>query len=247
MLKIFLSDDDPFFLSLEKEIIERMIAEEKIDAALCGTARSCAELLMLVGDEGESLVFLDIDYGNNNPNGIDITALLRERAGRVRVVYTTNHAELAMQVLKSGTEPFGFLEKGCDVAELAESLGRYIRMALRLSRSDDTGGESIRLKTGVGETALLRVQDILYLEAEKSVSHGITYRTQNGSAITVISTLDAEKDKLDDRFVKIHRSFLVNKSHIIGMKNGYAVMSDQSEIPCSLKMRAEVRKWLGKN
>lgn len=244
MLKIFLSDDDPFFLSLEKEIIERMIAEERIDAAICGTARSGAELLMLVREESESLIFLDIDYGDNQPNGIDITALLKEHAETARVVYTTNHAELAMKVLKSGTEPFGFLEKGCDVAELANSLQRYIHMALRLSRSDDDDGKSIRLKTGVGETATLRVQDILYLEAKKSVSHGITYRTQNGSAITVISTLDAERDKLDDRFVKIHRSFLANKSHIIGMKNGYVIMSDQSEIPCSLKMRAEVRKWL---
>lgn len=244
MLKIFLSDDDPFFLSLEKEIIERMIAEERIDAALCGTACSGAELLMMVSEESESLIFLDIDYGDNQPNGIDITALLKEHAGTSRVVYTTNHAELAMKVLKSGTEPFGFFEKGCDVAELANSLRRYIHMALRLSRSDDDDGKSISLKTGVGETATLRVQDILYLEAEKSVSHGITYRTQNGSAITVISTLDAERDKLDDCFVKIHRSFLANKSHIIGIKNGYVVMSDQSEIPCSLKMRTEVRKWL---
>lgn len=244
MLRIFLCDDDPFFLALEKDIIERMISYEKINAQIGGIARSGSELLRLTDIEDESLVFLDIDYGNNQPNGIDITALLKERGRCVRVVYTTNHSELAMKVLNSGTEPFGFLEKGCEVAKLAASLRRYIHMALRLSKGDDSDRASVRLKIGAGETAKLCIRDILYLEAEKSVSHGITYHTGNGSVITVISTLDAEKEKLDEGFIRVHRSFLANKTHIIGIKDGYIIMSDQSEIPCSFKMRAEVRKWL---
>ncbi|MCI8332594.1 MAG: response regulator transcription factor [Clostridiales bacterium] len=249
MIKIFLSDDDPFFLSLEKEVVEHIIADNKLNAKLSGAARSGAELLRLSDIDGDSLLFMDIDYGANQPNGIDITAALKKRGSKAKIVYTTNHSELAMKVLKSGTEPFGFLEKDCDIKKLSDSIGRYIQMALRLSaeeHADVYERRIISLKTGVGEQAELCMQDILYLESEKGISHGITYRTDNGSVITVISTLDNEAKKLDDNFVRVHRSFLANQSHMIGMRGGYIVMSDQSEIPCSLKMRSEIKKWLKK-
>ncbi|MCI8590529.1 MAG: response regulator transcription factor [Clostridiales bacterium] len=249
MIKIFLSDDDPFFLSLEKEMVERIIADNKLSAKLGGAARSGAELLRLPNIDSDSLLFMDIDYGVNQPNGIDITAALKKHGSKAKIVYTTNHSELAMKVLKSGTEPFGFLEKNCDVKKLSDSLDRYIRMALRLSAQEHENNPTrgiICLKTGVGEQAELCMQDILYLESEKTISHGITYHTDNGSVITVISTLDHETQRLDDGFVRVHRSFLANQAHMIGMRGGYIVMSDQSEIPCSLKMRSEIKKWLKK-
>ena len=47
-------------------------------------------------------------------------------------MFVTNHQEMAMQVLQSGVEPFGFLEKTTDMRNLKEGFGRYIRMASSL-------------------------------------------------------------------------------------------------------------------
>lgn len=104
--------------------------------------------------------------------------------------------------------------------------------------------ETILLNSGMDEDVSVLLDDIVYLETEKSVSHGITYHTINGSVITIISTLDEEQTKLGDGFIRVHRSYLVNKRHILRMKEGFLKLSNQQEVPCSFRMRSEVKRWI---
>lgn len=249
MLKILLCDDDPFFLSVENTIIGDMIKKEGLDAVVSGMAGTAAQALTLIqNNPGDYLVFLDLDFGKNKPNGIDISALLKKSERKIRVVFTTNHYEMAMKVLKSGAEPFGFLEKGADTKQLAAGLLRYVHMALRLEDKEEKlqESESVRLNVGAGEVVELRISDILYLETNKNISHGITYHTINGSNITVIGTLEAQAKSLGENFLRVHRSFLAAKNQMLAMHDGWIMMSDRQEIPCSLGMRGEVKKWIQK-
>jgi len=247
MLKIFLCDDDPFFLSLESDLISRFIREDKIPAELSGMAGGLSEALTFFeNNPGSYLLFLDLDFGAGQPNGIDISAALKRLKSEIHVVFTTNHHELAMNVLKSGAEPFGFLEKGADMNRLATDLRHYIQMALNISRDNPEGQGFITLNPGCGETAKICISDILYVEAEKNLSHGITYHTVNGSKITIISTLDTESNRLGEGFLRVHRSYLAAKNQILSLRDGYLVLSSRDEIPCSIRMRKEVKKWLEK-
>lgn len=252
MLSIFFCDDDPFFLSLETELMGQILQKTSAKAFIAGRASSFAEALTFFkNNPGDYLVFLDLDFGQNQPNGFDISSALKRLTGRIHIVFTSNHHEMAMDVLKSGVEPFGFLEKGTDLALLSEGLGRYLRLALRLCQ-DKTGQDgrtppSVLLTVGADESVELLLSDILYLEAEKGRSHGITYHTANGSAITVIGTLNEEAGRLGGGFLRIHRSFLASKKHMISLHRGFVTLSNQEQIPCSLPMQQEVRKWLQKN
>lgn len=248
MLKIFLCDDDPFFLSLERDLITRFIREDKLSVEIAGMAGSLSEALnFFENNSGSYLIFLDLDFGTGQPNGMDISAALKRCKAETHVVFTTNHYDLAMDVLKSGTEPFGFLEKGSDMERLSGDLRRYVQMALRIERNSTEKQDYICLNLGCNETAKICVSDILYLEAEKNLSHGITYHTINGSKITIISTLDTESTRLGSGFLRVHRSYLAAKSQILALRDGYLVLSNRTEIPCSLRMRSEVKKWLNKN
>ena len=247
MLKIFLCDDDVFFLSIETDLIEHMIKEEGLEAAIVGKATSISETMtFLKNNPGYYLVFLDLDFGKNQPNGIDISAALKKQMENIHIVFTSNHHEMAMNVLKSGAEPFGFLEKGTDMKLLASGFRRYIHMALRMDQNQAAPKDTICLTVGFGESVELDISDILYLEAEKGISHGITYHTINGSEITILGTLDAEAKRLGECFLRVHRSFLVAKKQILGLHGGFLVLSDQKQIPCSLRMQAEVKRWLQK-
>lgn len=245
MLRILLCDDDSYFLSIEQKAINKIIKNDKINAILAGTLSSASEVLTYVrNNPGEYLIFLDIDFGIDQPNGIDISSLLKKHTSFCKVVFCTNHYEVAMNVLKSGVEPFGFLEKGTDIFVLCSGFRRYINMALRLYTNHNNNSDYITLKVGSQESVNILLSDILYLESEKSISHGITYHTINGSKITVISTLDNEINSLGEAFLRVHRSYIVRKDQMVGIKDGYIVMSERSEIPCSFKIRSEVRKWL---
>lgn len=254
MLKILLCDDDSFFLSLENGIISKIIHDDKLDAAVLCAASSAAEILTFVGSNpGTYLIFIDLDFGESMPNGIDISSLLKQKENEIRVVFTTNHREMAMNVLKSGVEPFGFIEKGTNTDMLAAGIRRYIHMALRAEAKSEAQEqyaelqETVEIPVAPGESIEIPISDILYLESEKNISHGITYHTVNGSKITMIGTLDAEAEKLGSGFLRVHRSYIAAKNQMIALKDGYITLSNREEIPCSFKMRQEVRKQLGTN
>lgn len=247
MLRILLCDDDPSFVSLENDLITRIICQDRLLAVVAGRICSGAQLLTFLDNHpGDSLTFLDLDFGKGLQSGIDISTALRRRGDRGKLVFTTNHQELAMNVLKSGAEPFGFLEKGTDMKLLAAGMRRYIHMALRVDPEKTRREDTICLTVGGGETVEISRDEIVCLEAEKSVSHGITYHTVNGSRITVLGTLQKEAARLGDGFVRVHRSYLVAEKEILGLKDGYVLLSDQQQVPCALGMRAEVKRWLEK-
>ena len=62
---------------------------------------------------------------------------------------------------------------------LSSGFRRYIHMALHMEQEEADSKDTICLTVGLGETVEIDVSDILYLEAEKGVSHGITYRAGN--------------------------------------------------------------------
>ena len=246
MLKIILCDDDPFILQLGAEKINDIIESQGFDAKVVSMATSSNELFSyLKNNPSQYLIFLDLDFGHGKLNGIDIAKALRQTESDCKIVFTTNHHEMAMDVLKSGVEPFGFLEKSSDIVKLSDGYRKYMVMLLHKAQPEASNHvETILLNPGMGEEISVLRDDIVYLETEKSVSHGITYHTINGSVITIISTLDVEQKKLGDGFIRVHRSYLVNKRHILRMKEGFLRLSNQQEIPCSFRMRSEVKKWI---
>lgn len=246
MLKIILCDDDPFILQLGADKMNDIIKSQDFDAKVVSLASGSHELFSYIkNNPSQYLIFLDLDFGNGKLNGIDVAKALRQTESDCKIVFTTNHHEMAMDVLKSGVEPFGFLEKTGDIAKLSEGYRKYMVMLLNKTNSEVSNHmETILLHSGMDEDVSVLLDDIVYLETEKNVSHGITYHTMNGSVITIISTLEVEQKKLGNLFLRVHRSYLVNKRHILRMKEGFLKLSNQQEIPCSFRMRSEVKKWI---
>ena len=246
MLKIILCDDDQFILQLGAEKINEMIEANNFDAKIVSIAANSNELFSYIrNNPSQYLVFLDLDFGSGKLNGIDVAKTLRQTDSDCKIVFTTNHHEMAMDVLKSGVEPFGFLEKSSDISKLADGYRKYIVMLLNKTRPETSdNAETILLNPCMDESVSVLLDDIVFVETEKNVSHGITYHTANGSVLTIISTLDAELERLGDSFIKVHRSYLVNRKHVLRMKDGFLKLSNQQEVPCSFRMRNEVKKWV---
>ena len=246
MLKIILCDDDPFILRLSAEKINEMIRANGFDAKIVSIASNSNDLFSYIrNNPSQYLVFLDLDFGSGKLNGIDVAKKLRQTNSDCKIVFTTNHHEMAMDVLKSGVEPFGFLEKSSDISKLADGYRKYIVMLLNKTRPETSdNAETILLNPCMDESISVLLDDIVFIETEKNVSHGITYHTVNGSVLTIISTLDVELERLGDSFMKVHRSYLVNRKHILRMQDGFLKLSNQQEVPCSFRMRNEVRKWI---
>ena len=87
----------------------------------------------------------------------------------------------------------------------------------------------------------IEVDTISYIESRDdvvfvAVSDGVQYRTKMN--ITLWNNV------LDDRFVRVHRSFIVNRSCICGMSAGRLKLDTGVEIDVSKRYRETVEEWL---
>lgn len=109
-----------------------MIKANGLNAKIVSIASSSNELFSYIrNNPSQYLVFLDLDFGSGKLNGIDVAKVLRQTDSDCKIVFTTNHQEMAMDVLKSGVEPFGFLEKSSDISKLADGINYWVSAMLR--------------------------------------------------------------------------------------------------------------------
>lgn len=247
MLKIIMCDDDKFILKLSAERISQEIKKLKLLAEIVCITTDVKEMFnFLEKNPNDYLCFLDLDFGEGHLNGIDIAKKIKKNSKNSKIVFVTNHQEMAMHVLYSGVEPFGFIEKTTDMNLLSNSYRKYIQMAiLAINPSKDEQIEKeITLTVGIDEQIKLKVAQITYVETEKMVSHGITYHTLDNSKITVRDTLDNISKVLGDDFLKCHRSILVNKKYMIGIEDNMIRLTNFELIPVSFRMKKEVKKCI---
>jgi DNA-binding LytR/AlgR family response regulator len=245
MLNIILCDDDKFILQLATDKIKEEIINQKLGAQIVCVATDSVEVFQYIKcNPGSYLIFLDLDFGSGKLNGIDVAKRIKSLSVKSKIVFATNHQEMAMQVLSSGAEPFGFLEKTTDMKKLSIGYRRYIQMAMSILEDIPMNLEQINLTVGIDETVSINKGQLLYVDAEKTISHGVSYHTMDGSCITVRDTIENVIRSLGDDFIRIHRSVIANKKHMIGIEHGTIRLSNGEEIPCAIRMRNEVKKWL---
>lgn len=244
MLKIILCDDDPFILKIIQRQIEQILSDYALEGQIACITSSYKDLLIYLKKNPENfLFFLDLDFGSNEFNGIDIAKQIRKTSPASKVVFVTNHHELALDVLKSGIEPFGFIEKTPDLAKMSRCCYQYIYLAHReLNPTEETKtSKTISLKPGPDDEITLSTSDIVYIEAVKTKSHCICYHTMNGSSITVRESIEHALQKLGDDFMQSHRSVIVKKSHMIGLNDGMVQFINGAQAPCSFRLRNKIK------
>ncbi|WP_167957059.1 LytR/AlgR family response regulator transcription factor [Anaerosporobacter faecicola] len=246
MLTIILCDDDRFILQLEEEKIRSIIEMNKLTAVKigCVSMESSEIFTYMKKNVGPFLVFLDLDFGCGKLNGIDVAKQLKSIQSQVKIVFVTNHHEMAMKVLQSGVEPFGFIEKTTNIEQLGAGYRRYIQLAIASGEGMEEKEEVLKLTIGFDETVTIPKPQILYVESEKMISHGVTYHTMDGSCITVRDTMEHVLKQLGENFVRVHRSIVVNHRYMVSLTGMNIRLSNGEEVPCAVRMRNEVKAWL---
>ena len=246
MLHIMICDDDSFTLRFTSGLVEAAIRASGVEAKLCCIAASGGELLnYLRNASGSLLCFLDFDFGKTELNGIDLVRRIYQMDAEARIVFVTSHTDKSMDILKSGIRAFGFIEKVPDRKKMMAEYVKYLKMAAPQASSSSSASSappapSLRLPLGIDETVELSIPDITYVDSVKSVAHSICYHTFDGSEIIVRDTIEHAKEVLGEDFIRCHRSVLVNKRHVVSVKNGLIRLSNGDSAACAMSRRREV-------
>ncbi len=215
MYEIAICDDDGAFASELSSTLSRLFAER--DAPCHVTLFSDPARMLSALERGErcDLLFQDILFGEEK--GLRFAKLLRERNWDLDLVFVTSSEQYA--VAGYDAQPLHYLLKPLRLEQLSSVLDRFLERRAPRILSLTTPQETVRLP----------VTDALYFEV---YNHVVKLRRRDGGERSWRGTLQELEDELPrGRFVRVHRSYLVNLEHIDVIKRDRLRLSSGDVVP----------------
>jgi DNA-binding LytR/AlgR family response regulator len=182
------------------------------------TASSLAEAIQQAENEHFNICFLDINL--NNQSGFDLIPYL---SSETKIVFVTAYSEFAIKAIKENA--FDYLLKPINPAEFKLCVDRYEK------EISDSGGVKRYLHIkDQGATIPIQLDEIEFLQAEGAYSK--IHLTKNREYITA-KTLKSMTDVLGKDFIRIHKSYIINKAMVKSFKKNSLTTIHNTCLPVS--------------
>jgi len=199
MIRALLVDDEA---PARSELRHLLGAHPQVEVV--GEATSAAEALGLAG-ECDAL-FLDVEMPG--ASGIDAARLVRGRTEPPAIVFVTAHAAYAVDAF--AVEAFDYLLKPIDPERLARVVERLLARVAPEART----ARKIPVVAG-SRTELIDQDEVQFIQAEGDYSR---VHVHDRSYLATASLRELEEALPGDRFMRIHRSTIVNLAKVAAVR-----------------------------
>ncbi len=176
------------------------------EVTVVGEAADAEDALRLVRSLDPEVVFLDVEMPGLS--GLEAAALVRDVRSPPAIVFVTAHASYALEAF--AVEAFDYLLKPVDPDRLDRVLER-----LR-ERTVESVEPLVKVPVvSAGGTELLDYDRVHYVQAEGDYSR---VHTHDHSYLSTLSLAELERRLPSGRFVRIHRSHLVNLAKVAAVR-----------------------------
>lgn len=208
-MKVIIVEDE---LLIAEQLEDVLTANDCTVIGVAENLEKASNLLKLKPD----FVFLDIQL-KNNENGIDFGNTLNQKG--IPFIYITANTEVETLKEAVKTNPISYISKPFKSNDVIA--------ALELIRLKHQMKPKITLKLANKDVDVF-LDDILFCEAKGSYTEIVTKQKRYTKRINLKDFLK----QLDSNFVRVHRSFAVNKNQIT-YKTSTSIFFHDQEIPVS--------------
>lgn len=237
MIKVLAIDDEPLALKQLATYIQKIPYFDLVDA--CSGTEAAREVM-----ENEQVDAIFIDINMPDINGLDF---VRSLLAPPIVVFTTAYSEYALE---------GFKVNALHYLLKPFSMDEFRQAAEKVKRQYDLQAGTASLTSGTATTPNPETEnaneplidaDAIYLKTDYKVMRvdikNIIYVESMGSylrfhvkgiqrPIMALLTMKKIEERLpDDRFMRIHRSYIINLNAIVEVSRNHVILTDDISLP----------------
>lgn len=233
MVRMAVCDDDRRFLLEMKDLIHKTVDFKKINFEIA-VFQSGEELLINIEETGiYDMIFLDIEM--THMDGIKTAELLREKYPLLMLIFVSNHPRYYRRAFD--VHPYYFFDKPINPTEFGNICDEALTFVMRNAEKVSFLCNRIYYS--------LNTDEIIYLESEKRVIKVICHE-KNYEFYDKLENLENYLMERQQRFLRIHKSYLINAGHIKEYRKDYIIMSNGAELMVSREKRKDIRQYFTK-
>lgn len=230
-LNCLIVDDEPLALELMKSYVERTPFLHL--TACCGSA---VAVLEIVRTESVDVIFLDIQMPELN--GLELSRMIGDQT---KIVFTTAFEQYALE---------GFRVDALDYLLKPISYAEFLRVAHKVLRWYEITGSGVVAKKDIDTVFVktdyklvqIEFRKILYIEGLKDYVK-IYLEGEKVPVVSLMSMKSLEELLPPDRFIRVHRSFIVQTDKI-RMVDRNRIVFGKEYIPVSDSYKSKFQEFL---
>ncbi len=216
MIRIAVCDDETYMADHIKTFVSDFFRKKNREISL-RTFLSGEELLNYDGQI--DILFLDIQM--KDMDGMETAKKLRANKFRGFLIFITVLKEMVFQSFE--VQAYDYLVKPVEEKQFEKTMERLLAS---MGSADE---DSLFVQRG-HEGRIIQKGEIVFCEI---IDRKIYLNLDSGEVLDYYDRIENLELKLDDRFFRCHRSYLINLKHLKGYKNGTAYMDNGREVPVS--------------
>ncbi|AYF54836.1 response regulator transcription factor [Clostridium botulinum C] len=234
MIDIYICDDNIETLDTISKIVNTFYEKNNFKSFKISTFNNSNDILHSIKNNSnpQKIYILDIDL-NERVNGLLLGRQIRKLDNYSgEMIYITNHSELGFKVFQYKLRILQFIDKTFSLAkELEDSLLTATKILTEAKRVNTE--KTLKIKSGF-EIFNIPLKDIICIETIKN-SKKVQLSTSK-NILQFYTTLKELKDELDDNFIQIHKTTIINKNFIVSINKsqGNSFVKLKNDILCPL-------------
>lgn len=239
-LNCIIIDDEPLAL----ELLESYVKNTPF-LNLVGTYSSAVQAMNdVISSEPVHLMFLDIQMPGLN--GLEYSKLV---SPETRIIFTTAFGQYALESYK--VNALDYLLKPISYTDFLQAVNKAVKWfelqtpkSTSIKEADSDNAEYIYVKSDY-KLIQIPLDKILYIEGLKDYVK-IHLEDEPRPVLSLLSIKTAEEKLPTDRFIRVHRSYIVQRSKIKVIEKSRIVFNKQ-HIPISESYKQEVLNYINEH
>lgn len=216
MISVAICDDEKYMSDQIEKSVSDFFYGKNMEVVV--SQFPCGEELLRY-DKPIDLLFLDIQM--KETDGMTVARKLRKRGFRGYLIFVTVLKEMVFQSFE--VQAFDYLVKPMEQRQFDKTMERL------LESMQNAGEANLLVRRGY-ESHIIALDDIVYCEI---IDRKVYLHLISSKIIDYYERIENLESRLDDRFFRCHRSFLINLQYLKSYQDQTAYMEDGTRIPVS--------------